>query len=192
MTKSETANTAKSDAAPASTISGQAPMTSNDDVVKQALSSGPTDITAHAAIVDMDEKMNMKELRPGTNGWTCMAHPEMMCVDKEWMSFLDAYAHKKDPQVKGVGIGYMLNGDKGASNTDPFAEKETADDQWVVSPPHIMIITSDSTLLNTLPTDWHNGGPWVMWKGTKYAHIMVPTTAMPSGMNMKMNMDMGK
>jgi len=22
------------------------------------------------------------------------------------------------------------------------------------------------------------GGPWVMWKGTPYAHIMVPTTSM--------------
>jgi hypothetical protein len=28
------------------------------------------------------------------------------------------------------------------------------------------------------PTDWTKGGPWVMWKGTPYAHIMVPTTSM--------------
>jgi hypothetical protein len=32
--------------------------------------------------------------------------------------------------------------------------------------------------LAALPTDWHTGGPWVMWKGTKYAQIMVPTAAM--------------
>jgi hypothetical protein len=29
-------------------------------------------------------------------------------------------------------------------------------------------------MLASLPTDPNNGGPWVMWKGTKYAHIMVP------------------
>ena len=41
-----------------------------------------------------------------------------------------------------------------------------------------MILTPDANQLATLPTDWHNGGPWVMWKGTKYAHIMVPMAAM--------------
>ena len=29
-----------------------------------------------------------------------------------------------------------------------------------------------------LPTDPHSGGPWVMWRGTPYAHLMVPTAAM--------------
>ena len=33
--------------------------------------------------------------------------------------------------------------------------------------------------LDALPTDPNNGGPWVMWKGTKYAHIMVPVKEMP-------------
>ena len=32
---------------------------------------------------------------------------------------------------------------------------------------------------DALPTDPPNGGPWVMWKSTKYAHVMVPTTSMP-------------
>ena len=41
-----------------------------------------------------------------------------------------------------------------------------------------MVLTPDTKQLDALPTDWHSGGPWVMWKGTKYAHIMVPTTAM--------------
>ena len=27
-----------------------------------------------------------------------------------------------------------------------------------------------------LSTDPKNGGPWVMWKGTPYAHIMAPVT----------------
>jgi hypothetical protein len=41
------------------------------------------------------------------------------------------------------------------------------------------VLTSDPKLLESLPTDPYSGGPWVMWKGTPYAHIMVPTAPMP-------------
>jgi len=47
---------------------------------------------------------------------------------------------KAQPKVTGTGIGYMLKGDRGASNTDPFATAPTADNNWVVSPPHIMVL----------------------------------------------------
>jgi hypothetical protein len=120
----------------------------------------------------------MKEIRKGTNGWVCMAHPEVMCIDKQWQAFFDAYLQKKNPTITTIGIGYMLRGDGGASNTDPFATKATPDNQWVVSPAHLMILTPDTKQLDALPADFRSGGPWVMWKGTKYAHIMVPTTAM--------------
>jgi hypothetical protein len=149
-----------------------------EEMIKMALSAGPPDITAHAAVVDMTEDGTMKEIRQGTNGWVCMAHPEVMCIDKEWQAFFDAYLQKKTPTVTSIGIGYMLRGDGGASNTDPFATKATPDNHWVVSPPHVMILTPDTRQLDALPSDFRSGGPWVMWKGTSYAHIMVPTTAM--------------
>jgi hypothetical protein len=153
------------------------PMT-QAETIKTALSAGPPDITAHAGVVEMTEGGTMKEIRKGTNGWVCMAHPETMCIDKQWQAFFDAYLQKKTPTITTIGIGYMLRGDGGASNTDPFAMKATPDNQWVVSPPHIMILTPDTKQLDALPADFSGGGPWVMWKGTKYAHIMVPTTAM--------------
>jgi hypothetical protein len=81
--------------------------------------------------------------------------------------------HKTDPQVKTMGIAYMLRGDKGASNPDPYATGPTADNQWVVSPPHVMVLVPDPKLLDAFPTDPHSGS-WVMWNGTKYAHIIVP------------------
>jgi hypothetical protein len=153
------------------------PMAS-EEMIRMALSAGPPDITAHAAVVDMTEDGTMKEIRKGTNGWVCMAHPEVMCIDKQWQAFFDAYLQKKTPTITTVGIGYMLRGDGGASNTDPFATKATPDNHWVVSPPHVMILTPDTRQLDALPSDFRSGGPWVMWKGTSYAHIMVPTTAM--------------
>jgi len=82
---------------------------------------------------------------------------------------------RKPPRLKGVGIGYMLHGDVGASNTDPFATDSTADNQWVRSGPHLMVVTPNTAQIASTPSDPSTGGPWVMWKGTQYAHIMVPT-----------------
>ena len=147
--------------------------------IKMALSAGPADITKNAAVVEPGAGGRMKQLRTGSNSWVCMAEPEAMCLDKEWQGWADAWMNKKDPQIKAVGIGYMLKGDKGASNTDPFATGPTPNNQWVVSPAHVMVLMSDTRQLDALPTDPHNGGPWVMWKGTKYAHIMVPVATMP-------------
>jgi hypothetical protein len=73
----------------------------------------------------------------------------------------------------------MLAGDAGASNIDPFAKAETPDNQWVVEGPHVMIIVPDPALLDSVSTDPHAGVPYVMWKNTPYAHIMMPTGPRP-------------
>ena len=150
-------------------------------IIAKALTAAPPDIGRNAAVMGMGADGKMKELRAGTNGWMCMHDHvgDTMCLDKEWQLWGDAWMNKKDPpKPKTIGVAYMLNGDKGASNTDPYAKKPTADNQWVVSGPHIMLLPTDVSQLDAYPTDWTKGGPWVMWKGTPYAHIMVPTTSM--------------
>jgi hypothetical protein len=154
------------------------PALSDAAKIKLALSAGPADIAKGAAVMEAGPDGKMKQLRAGTNGWMCMPEPEAMCLDKTWQGWAEAYMGKKDPEIKSLGLAYMLRGDQGASNTDPFAMAETKDNQWVVSPAHVMVLTPDASQLASMPTDWHSGGPWVMWKGTKYAHIMVPTTSM--------------
>ena len=159
---------------------------SDASVIAKATSAAPPDIGRNAAVMGMGADGKMKELRPGTNGWMCMLDlvGDSMCLDKEWQAWGDAWENKKDPpKPKTVGLAYMLKGDKGASNTDPYATKRTADNQWVVSGPHIMILPTDLSQLDAYPTDWTKGGPWVMWKGTPYAHIMVPTTSMPKSVS---------
>jgi hypothetical protein len=151
-------------------------------IIAKATSAAPPEIRSKAAVMGAGPDGKMKELRAGTNGWMCMVAPsgEPMCLDKEWQAWADGWVNKKDPpQPKSVGVAYMLKGDTGASNTDPFATKATADNQWVVSGPHVMILPTDASQLDAFPTDPQTGGPWVMWKGTKYAHIMVPTAPMP-------------
>ncbi|HEX2339335.1 MAG TPA: hypothetical protein VHI98_02555 [Vicinamibacterales bacterium] len=157
-----------------------------DARIKSAMSAAPPEISKNAMIMDWGEKPDspMKELRAGSNGWSC--HPttptsfggasgeDPMCLDKQWQEWAAAWIGKRQPKVTGVGVAYMLRGDKGASNTDPYATGPTANNQWVKSGPHIMVVLPDPKQLEGIPTDPKSGGPFVMWKGTPYAHIMVP------------------
>ncbi len=159
--------------------------------IANAMSAAPAEISRNATIMDWPATPNgqPRQLRAGTNGWVCYpaspASPaesngalmeDPMCFDKIWQSWGEAWMSKKDPPTGASGIAYMLRGDKGASNTDPFATSPTASNQWVVSPAHIMVLFTDNRALDAYPTDPNGGGPWVMWKGTPYAHLMVPVS----------------
>ena len=61
-----------------------------------------------------------------------------------------------------------------ASNSDPYARTEASGNHWTHHPPHMMILAPDPKSLAGMPTDPGNGGPYVMWAGTPYAHIMAP------------------
>jgi hypothetical protein len=144
-------------------------------LIANALQAAPASISDHATVMDWEGNT----LREGTNGWVCFPDPPNMesapmCLDRAWQAWADAWMKREPVHIDGVGIAYMLKGDAGASNVDPFAEGPTADNEWVVTGPHLMVITPDVSALDALPTDPDNGGPWVMWKGTPYAHIMVP------------------
>jgi hypothetical protein len=145
--------------------------------VQLALKAGPKSIADKAAVKDMSGKV----LRAGSNGWTCYAEPEPMCNDGVWEKWMQAYMAKGPFKAEKVGLSYMLMGDvsAGASNTDPFASGPTADNQWVKEGPHVMILLPDPAMLDAFPTDPNSGGPYVMWKGTPYAHIMMPVGPRP-------------
>ena len=99
------------------------------DVVRHAAelaraeSAGPSSLSKNATIMDQDGK----ELRKGTNGWTCMPdNPDTpgrdpSCMNEPWVDFRDALKNKKKPTYTQVGIAYMLQGDSPMSNTDPYA-----------------------------------------------------------------------
>jgi hypothetical protein len=150
------------------------PNMSDAEKIALAMSAGPAEIAKNAAIADM---ATMKQLRAGSNGWVCYAAvAQPMCLDKQWQAWVKALMSKSEPKIEGTGIAYMLRGDNGASNIDPYATKPTADNAWVVSPAHLMVLFQDQKMLDSYPTDPMNGGPWVMWKGTPYAHVMVPVS----------------
>ncbi len=156
--------------------------------IQSATSAAPAAISKNASIMDWPDTPTgePKQLRAGSNGWVCYpsspgefgaaAIEDPMCLDKEWQKWGEAWMSKKEPSVSATGIAYMLKGDKGASNIDPFATGPTASNDWVVSPPHVMVLYPDTKMLDAFPTDPRSGGPWVMWKGTPYAHLMVPVS----------------
>ena len=145
------------------------------EAIADALSAAWPGMAENATVVDWEGNV----LREGSNGFTCMPTPPMlegkapMCMDNEWMEWADAWSKKGDYAADTLGISYMLAGDEGASNTDPYAEGPTDDNEWIREGAHLMIL-APAALLEAHPTDPDNGGPYVMWKGTPYAHLMVP------------------
>jgi len=153
-----------------------------EERIRSALSAAPASVAEHATVAEHDGTI----LREGTNGWVCL--PDMadvpnnspMCLDESWREVIGAWQGARDPEYSGMGISYMLQGDMPVSNTDPFAQAPTPDNDWIqVGRPHVMVTVSDHALLDNLPTDPENGGPWVMWKGTPYAHVMIPMAPEP-------------
>ena len=153
-------------------------------LIENALSAAPPAAAANATVMNMKGEV----LRQGNGDYTCFPFEgpdtgtNAMCLDGEWMRWADAWMNKKDFKAEKFGLAYMLAGDAptgGASNIDPFATAATADNQWVIEGPHVMIIVPDPALLEGVATDPNAGGPYVMWKGTPYAHIMMPTGPRP-------------
>jgi len=150
---------------------------SNVEIVRSATSAAPREIADHAAVIAPDANGKMATIRPGTNGWTCMADEpdtpglDPMCLDEasmQWVQSLMAKAAKPTNTVP--GIIYMLQGGSDISATDPWATKT---EHFIESPPHYMIMwpyDAKSTGFSTTPK---KTGTWIMWAGTPYAHLMI-------------------
>lgn len=160
---------------------GSSPQASKEAKIKRALQAAPASITNNAMIMDSDGTV----LRQGSNGWMCMpdmgpgsSHPA--CSDKVWGAFFTAYGKHANFKADHVGVSYMLAGDDNVNNKDPYDKKQDPGEVWVQEGPHLMIVVPDPKALEGMSDDPNNGGPYVMWKGTPYAHIMVPVgTAKP-------------
>ena len=162
----------------ATSASTQQKQVSDSVYIAQALSAAPAAVAKDATVVRMEKDGNMRTLRAGKNEFTCMVMgTDKMCNDRNSMEFIHALMNHMPPPDK-VGISYMLAGDQGASNTDPFAMAKTADNHWIVTGPHIMIFgPASKTLGYTEAKDPDPKKPYMMWAGTPYEHAMVPVAA---------------
>jgi hypothetical protein len=166
------------------TTSATASATSAGDPISSAESAAPAAIAHNASIVTMGANGATTTVRSGTNGWTCIPDapdtpgPDPMCADANAWKWIDAWVHHKPPPAGTVGLMYMLEGGTDASNTDPYATKPTAENNWVKTGPHVMVVGSKEILAgHPASAKPDTSVPYVMWAGTPYAHLMVPVAA---------------
>ena len=153
----------------------------NNDPVASAESAAPASLAHNATIMTADASGAMKSLRQGSNGWTCIPDDpntpgsDPMCFDGNAAKWITAMLGHKTPPDGTPGVMYMLEGGTDASTTDPYAAKPTANNDWIKTGPHIMIVGSKAMLAG-----YPSGAkpdtamPYVMWSGTPSAHLMVP------------------
>ena len=120
------------------------------DKIADASRAAPTELVAEATFLDWPSEAggDFRVLREGTTGWIC---------------------------TKRVGLAYMLNSRWAGSNTDLAATEPTAANQWHEGGSHLMLIVPDPAMLDWFtPEPTPEGGAYVMWAGTEYAHLMIP------------------
>jgi hypothetical protein len=154
-------------------------MMDDKELMTKLKDAAPARILEHATVLNMGADGKMKVIKQGNNGWTCMdPGGAPMCADKAAMEWAEAW-QSKGPAPQKLGFIYMLNGDNGASNSDPYATKETPDNNWVKTGPHVMIVGAEAKgMMQAYPRDAKVADPnvpYVMWPGTPYEHLMLPT-----------------
>ena len=164
----------------ASPVTNAAEQMTDQQIIKGATAAAPAAVAKHATVVAFDAKGNMKTLRQGTNGFTCIPdNPQSpgtdpMCLDKNGWEWAQAWMSKKDPQPGKIGFGYMLQGGSDASNDDPFAKEPAKGHKWVDTGPHVMIFGATSQMEGYPTTAENPKVPYVMWGKTPYSHLMIP------------------
>ena len=171
-------------------ISGEpdAPHSSSEWQIWAYSTAGPNFVGAKATVMSPSNTV----LREGDNGWTCMAgnsrpmpdsgwknahHAMPACVDAQSLKWMQAYMAGISPELDHDGFMWMLHGDVGEDNTTPMVmSKKDAKDpsQWIESGPHLMLMPKDPQTIANHTADFMSGAPYVMFPGSKYAHLMIP------------------
>ena len=119
-----------------------APAAMTDEaVVASAMTAAPAAVAKGSAVIAVNEDGTTREIRKGTNGFTCMADnpntpgPDPMCADANAMEWVGAWLGHKEPPAGKIGFMYMLSGGTDASNTDPHAAGPAAGNNWVETGP---------------------------------------------------------
>ena len=153
------------------------PMLSDANYIAKTMTAAPEAVAKGATVIAMEKDGSMRTLQKGTNEWTCMIMPDgvPMCTDPGGMAWVHALMQKTAPPDK-VGFMYMLAGDNGTSNAAPGAKGPTADNHWVKTGPHVMILGPAVKTMVSYPRtlDADPTKPYVMWPDTPYEHLMIP------------------
>ncbi len=143
------------------------------EYIAMAMTAAPADVAQGAAIVRMGSAA--QTLKKGTNEYTCMVvNAGAMCMSPIATEWAHAWQTHTPPPNE-LGFIYMLSGDQGMSNTDPWATKRTPYNHWVKTGPNVMMVGLPVKKMQFPRTpDPDPTKPYVMWSGTPYEHVMIP------------------
>jgi hypothetical protein len=160
-------------------VSQQPAGNTDAEYTARAMTAAMPDIAYDATIVRMVNGA-MQTLKKGSNTFTCMVtNAGPMCMSPIAMEWAHAWQTHTPPPDE-LGFIYMLNGDTGMSNTDPWATQKTPGNHWVKTGPHVMVVGLPVTRMIFLRTpDPDPTKPYVMWAGTPYEHLMIPMNRNP-------------
>lgn len=147
--------------------------------IASAMSAAPRAVSAQATIVDVTDQGDLRVLRQGTNGWTCIPDGpspgvDPMCVDANGLEWVKAWIHHTPPPADLMGFGYMLAGGSDASNDDPFATAPPSGSKWVDTGPHVMVLNIGNRFAGYPASAANPRAPFIMFPGTPYQHLMLP------------------
>ena len=154
---------------------------SDEQAIKSAMEAAPPAVAKNATIMVANEHGEMRTVRKGTNGFTCIPDdpnspgPDPMCVDANALAWVAALIGRKDPPAGKVGFMYMLRGGTDTSNTDPFATKPEPNNNWIETGSHVMIVGAKGMMAGYPRTPKPDTSqPYVMYPDTPYEHLMMP------------------
>jgi len=157
-------------------------------LIENVAASAPSFISDFATILDADGVV----LREGSNGWSCLpmrpmpegGYPDAqdmnsMCADEEGFKWAEAYGGGTTPNMERDAYIWMLNGDVGEDNRKSSLyggdkEESMMEGHFIESGPHLMLMPKDPSTIENFPTDFTTGAPYQMFKGSPYAHLMIP------------------
>jgi hypothetical protein len=152
--------------------------------IENALSAGPKFIADHATVMDWPTAPDkeMRVLREGSNGWTCMPGPpgtprySPMCNDQTMMKWMMAVMAGKTPDIDRVGVSYMLQGEAGSDVQDINAKKPPPGKDWYYVGPHVMLALpyGDKDALKDVGQDTSSGLPYVRGPNSPYPILVIP------------------
>jgi hypothetical protein len=150
--------------------------TSEPAYLAKVKTAAPEHIVSKATIIIMQEA-RPRELQAGSNGFTCLIAPDgtPLCSDQNGMEWMKSVRERTEPLDK-IGFIYMLAGDTGTTNHDPHQRDTHL--HWVQTGPHVMIVGPRVCEMMGYPRNVDVADasqPYVMYPGTPYEHLMLPT-----------------
>jgi hypothetical protein len=138
------------------------------------MTAAPPEVAHDATIVRMISG-SVQTLKKGDNEYTCMVgNAGPMCMGPIAMEWVQAWQNHTLPPNQ-LGFIYMLNGDTGRSDTDPWATKPAPGNHWVRTGPHVMMVGLPVKRMTFPRTpDPDPTKPYVVWSGTLYEHVVLP------------------